>query len=179
MKITEQLYVWHYKSLRRYGLWFPSSKLMFGQFQKTGIQAIKSIKTKPYLNHPAFWMNLEKGIIHCNSQKLLKQTAYYGPYNLALSCIGAQTPCLIRTKQSVAGFKMFKDSPIGALNNLRKKRLIGFCYKWTFLSAAGEKLAVEKETKSIGISNLFIFPELDLLDYYAFEPLPGLEVGFH
>ena len=32
---------------------------------------------------------------------------------------------------------------------------------------------------SIGINNIFIFPELDKLNYSLFQPIPGFDLTFH
>jgi ribosomal protein L5 len=209
MKVTEQLLAWHNKSLGRYeplmcfnskGEYFPKLKSVpgFMPTKKPNMQSMpnKHVKSfKAYLNHPAFWTHLSKIIIHCNSKRLIEQSAYYGGLNLALTCIGTQTPCLIKSKKSVAVFKMFKNSPMGAVNNLRNKNIIGFCYKWTFLCPFIDlknptnfslpnllfipfKEGQSKGQKnSIGIKNVLAFPELNF-NYQLFQSLSGLEIGF-
>jgi ribosomal protein L5 len=140
---------------------------------------------KAYLTHIQFWNKMEKGVIHSTSKALLvedEMSELYGSLSLALSIMSVQTPKFVKSKKSVAAFKVMKGMLTGSTSHLRKKRLLGFCYKWVFLGASLEltgsfPVGQAKSHGSLGLTNLFVF-ELDELDYICFEPLSGLDIGF-
>jgi hypothetical protein len=142
---------------------------------------------KAYLNHMLSWRRPgltqrhqsrrggNKIVLHSTSAKVCAHPELYGCLNLALSCCGSQTPQAVKSRKSVAAFKVMAGTLVGGRSVLRKATLQAFRYKWTFLSAS-EDLRGPAKTRSIG-SGFFVF-ELGLLDYKAFEPLPGLYIQF-
>lgn len=132
----------------------------------------------PYINHPVIW-NHNKVILHASSSKLAANPSYYGSYSLVFASCSGQIPKVVKAKQSVASFKLVKGSIIGLQTYLRKRQMHQFHYKWSFLAASADGAAnVNQRNNGYGLTNIFIFPELDLLDYYAFEPLSGFDLIF-
>lgn len=162
--MIEQLHKINNLSVSRYKLTLPKQI------------ALNQTYAKAYMNHIFFWASLNKVILHSTSKKILTAPELYGSQNLALSCMAGQTPTVVKSKLSVAAFKVMVGALIGATCHIRKDRMQLFCYKWSFLAAA-EELTGSIHTNAIGLKNVFIF-ELDQLDYKAFEPLPGLYIQF-
>lgn len=147
--------------------------------------------TAAYRNHMLFWSGfnhfspcLSKIVLHSTSGTICATPELYGSLNLALSCSGGMTPHAVKSRKSVAAFKVMAGTLVGGRSVLRSpSRMRAFCYKWTFLSAAAfeEKVPSRsdrafKNSNSVGTS-FFTF-ECGLYDYKAFEPLPGLYVQF-
>lgn len=130
---------------------------------------------KAYLNHMLRWPSLKKIILHSTSARVCATPELYGSLNLALSSCGSRTPHAVKSRKSVAAFKVMAGTLVGGRCVLRKGALSAFSYKWSFLSAS-EDLQGPARSSSIG-TGFFVF-ELGLLDYKAFEPLPGLYVQF-
>jgi ribosomal protein L5 len=152
-----------------------------GQKSKTVIMAKeaepKTEINKAYLNHMQFWQALNKTTVHGCSKKLLSMPELYASFSLALTCASCQTPSYVKSKMSVAAFKMMRGSVLGSRCALRGSRQINFCYKWSFLAPSADFKLSAKASTGVGLNNIFVF-ELDILDYDAFEPLPGLELSF-
>ena len=147
-----------------------------------------------YHNHMLFWSGfnhysspcLRKIILHSTSSTICATPELYGSLNIALSCSSGISPHPVKSRKSVAAFKVMAGALVGGRNVLRSSsRMHAFCYKWTFLSAAAfeEKAfftrtaAAFKSSNSVGTS-FFTF-ECGLYDYKAFEPLPGLYVQLY
>jgi len=159
--ITEQLYIWDLMTMRRYARLcnFPN------------------VLSTAYLNHPLNWScksKASKVIVHAASEKLVNVNAYFTPLTLGFACVGGQSPSTIKSKKSVAAFKLVKNSFMGGLSSLRRKHLLQFQYKFSWISPNS---CSNLNGRSIGIKYL-VFPELDLIDYYAFETLQGFELHF-
>jgi ribosomal protein L5 len=157
----------HNKTIERYLLQMPIEK------QPNYLLAYH----QAYLNHMQFWHKIKKVTIHSTSKKYILKRKLYGPLNAALSCITVQTPCLIRSKKSIASFQVMKDDWIGCQSQLGKQKRRDFNYKWTFLSASLELISQRSVSAGFGIENLMIF-ELEEWRYAAFEDLSGLDVIF-
>ena len=131
-----------------------------------------------YVNHPVLW-NHSKVTVHTSSSKWLVNQSHYGCYSLVFSALGGQMPKLVKAKQSVAGFKLIKASPLGVASYLRGRLQVQFSYKWAFLAPSAKGAAdATKNRNACGLTHVFVFPELDILDYSAFEPLSGLDLNF-
>lgn len=132
------------------------------------------------LNHAMFWhpSKTTKVVVHSNSKKLISQTDLYASFYLALAVISSQSPKLIKSKQSISGFKMMQNTALGACVHLRHHKGVLFCYKWTFLSPNAAILTHGNASNALGVNNMFGF-ELDSLDYDAFETLPGCDILWH
>lgn len=136
-----------------------------------------------YHNHMLFWSGfnhfspcLNKIILHSTSSTICATPELYGSLNLALSCCGGQTPHAVKSRKSVAAFKVMAGTLVGGRCVLRRTRT--FCYKWTFLSAAAFDLEQRAFKNSNAVGTSFFTFECGLYDYKAFEPLPGLYVQF-
>jgi len=177
--IHQQLKYIYNLGVKRYELtvplYLPSIKVK-NKNQKKEV-AFHGYYPKAYLNHMWFWNRFKKVIIHSTSKKLLHTPELYGSLNLAFSCIACQTPQMIRSKQSIAAFKVMSGTLVGATSHLRNEKLQEFCYKWSFLAASSLDLKGHDKSKTVGLTNLFVF-ELDKLDYKEFEPLSGLDISF-
>lgn len=166
--------------------------------QGASVQINSSINlTKAHLNHGKLWSKIKQITLHATSKKLLSHNELYTAFYKCFCCCG-QTPRLVKSKQPIAAFKVIKGAIIGAQSNLHNKNLRLFCYKWAYLAAELHILQLvvheEKEhtslattsnkvvlvnQESIGINNIFVFPELDKLDYNLFQPISGLDLTFH
>lgn len=149
--------------------------------------------TKAHFNHPKLWNNIKQIVLHATTKKLLAQSELYTAFYKCFCCCG-QTPRLIKSSQSIAAFKVIKGAVVGAQSHLHKKTARLFCYKWSFLSAEltalqlliKEGVYLQKKgddiglnQASIGINNIFIFPELDKLNYSLFQPISGFDLTFY
>nr|YP_010021456.1 ribosomal protein L5 [Ulva fenestrata]QOL10297.1 ribosomal protein L5 [Ulva fenestrata] len=151
--------------------------------------------TKAHLNHPRLWNNITEISLHATTKKLISQSELYTAFYKFFCCCG-QSPRLVKSKQPIAAFKVMKGAVVGVKSHLRKKSAHLFCYKWSFLSAdltpfqllisAEPTLLAQKSSTftvlghaTIGINNVFIFPELDKLNYSIFQPIPGFDLTFH
>lgn len=152
--------------------------------------------SKAYLNHSALWSAVDKVTLHATCKKLLTHMDLYSVFNLALCCFGNQTPQMIKSKKSIAAYKVMKGTLTGTCSQLRKQKQRNFSYKWCFLApelqsialAANITLHAKKKHQAceanhcanggLGINNVFIWPELDAFDYAAFSQMPGLDVTF-
>lgn len=146
---------------------------------KTAARFNASSVKSTYINHPVLWRH-NKIIVHASSSKLGANPAHYASYGLVFASCSGQMPNVIKAKQSVASFKLVKASVIGLQAYIRGRQMDQFHYKWSFLAASASGAAnVNSHNNAYGLTNIFVFPELDLLDYYAFEPLSGLDLIFH
>lgn len=147
-----------------------------------------------YHNHMLFWSgfnsfspSLNRVVLHSTSSTICATPELYGCLNLALSCCGGQTPHAIKSRKSIAAFKVMSGTLLGGRCDLRSSRTRTFCYKWAFLSAGAFdenvlKNSVQSTTRSFKratcVGTSFFTFECGLYDYKAFEPLPGLYVQF-
>ena len=203
--VDQQILSWHQFSIQRYELvndsisFFP--KLIEDNYKnsKTINQPKWPLKksiyvnaTKAHFNHPKQWDRIKQIVLHTTTKKLLAQNQLYTAFYKSFCCCG-QTPRLIKSSRSIAAFKVIKGAVVGAQSNLHRKAVRLFCYKWSFLSAELTPLQLliknpinlqKKDSTmlnqaSIGINNIFIFPELDKLNYNLFQPIPGFDLTFH
>jgi ribosomal protein L5 len=123
-----------------------------------------------------FSARLNKIVLHSTSSTICATPELYGSLNVALSCCGGQTPQALKSRKSVAAFKVMAGTLVGGRCVLRRTAHT-FCYKWTFLSAAVFDQPRSSTSSSAVGTNFFTF-EVGLYDYKAFEPLPGLYVQF-
>nr|YP_025777.1 ribosomal protein L5 [Tupiella akineta]AAQ18736.1 ribosomal protein L5 [Tupiella akineta] len=148
---------------------------------------------------------LEKIILHSSSGKLLQAPSSSTTIDLAFSTVGCQTPTKVYSRRSIAGFKLSKSALLGAKATLRNLAKYDFFYKFYFLGAGetnvtamtrqsritlGEqKLAApyglqsiqqqpNLSTTSLAVKNVFLFNELDSLDYDVFSNMAGFEIVF-
>nr|UCS09822.1 ribosomal protein L5 [Percursaria percursa] len=205
--IDQQILTWHKSSIQRYELMNTSmpllsqpeyyiknnTNLITSDFLKQDSLLKKKTLislTKAYFNHPKFWNNIKQITLHATSKELLSRNELYTAFYKCFCCCG-QTPRLIKSKQPIAAFKVIKGAIIGAQSNLHNKNLRLFCYKWAYLAAElHTQLLVDRDPTglekhkglisqgSIGINNIFVFPELDKLDYNLFQPIPGFDLRF-
>ena len=205
--IDQQILSWHKLSIQRYQL-MDNSVSFFPGLRVTNYKNLESINqkkppitggpyvssTKAHFNHPKLWNGITKIILHTTTKKLLTQNQLYTAFYKCFSCCG-QTPRLIKSNRSIAAFKVIKGAIVGAQSHLHKKAGRLFCYKWSFLSAElpavqlvmKDQIYLQKKKDmtnelnqvSIGINNIFIFPELDKLSYDLFQPIPGFDLTFH
>nr|AZP40202.1 ribosomal protein L5 [Ulva flexuosa] len=205
--VDQQILSWHKFSIQRYQLMDLSTSFSHAltvddhkncKNSNLGKPATKDYPytnaTKAHLNHPKLWDSITQVVLHATTKKLLSQNELYTAFYKCFCCCG-QTPRLIKSRQPIAAFKVIKGAVVGAQSHLHKKAVRLFCYKWSFLSAELSTLQllikdeIHSQTKkesiiainqgSIGINNIFIFPELDKLDYSLFQPIPGFDLTFH
>ena len=137
-----------------------------------------------FAGHPQNWFKISKISLHATSNKLLfAQPDFYTPFNLAFCCFSMQTPRMINSRRSISTFKLLKGVFIGVKSHLRRATSVAFCYKWFYL-AAGARNNSSSQMQSalfntcLGIDNVFVYPELDRLNYSLFEPVPGFDIAF-
>lgn len=136
---------------------------------------------------------LEKITLHASSGKLLQFPNNSSVIDLAFSTIGCQTPTKIYSRKSIAGFKLSKSALLGAKSTLRNLAKYEFYYKFYFLGSSEPKANLlaeqfritlgeqkhqlnKRKTTSLAIKNVFVFNELDNLDYDTFSNLTGFEI---
>lgn len=149
-----------------------------------------NLKPSALCSHVVFWKHINQITFHITSGKLLSNIELYPSFYMALSCFGNQGPQMIRSKKAVAEFSIVKSAIIGARSNLQKRNKFLFLYKWVFI-AVGTKLPLSitdsrrfvskltnAEPECFGVSNIFIFPELDKYNYYLFEEIGGFDLMF-
>lgn len=186
--MQKQFLQWHAHTFQRY-------ELTLRKFIKKPILIISTntnTKSQTHLKIPnpmssvtQHYGRLEKICLQSNSRLLLNQIELYNTLYQTLSCVsGAQCPQPIKSKHSEAGFKLLKGHTFGAACHLRKKKMLGFSYKWFFIAPCLDSLkhASNYDTfeKNLvcGINNVFIF-ELDRLNYQTFELMTGLDIAFN
>lgn len=202
--VDQQILNWHQFSIQRYqlmdnGVSFLPALIVDGYKNcNLGKPPVKDYPyanaTKAHLNHPKLWGSITQIVLHATTKKLLSQSELYTAFYKCFCCCG-QTPRLIKSSQPIAAFKVIKGAVVGAQSHLHKKAVHLFCYKWSFISAelSTLQLPMKDQTNlqkkkdsniainqgSIGINNIFIFPELDKLNYTLFQPIPGFDLTFH
>nr|YP_010021527.1 ribosomal protein L5 [Ulva sp. A AF-2021]QOL10368.1 ribosomal protein L5 [Ulva sp. A AF-2021] len=204
--VDQQILSWHQFSIQRYQLTDNSASLFPTlivdnyknckdiNLEKSSIRNNLYVNaTKAHFNHPKLWNSIVQIVLHATTKKLLSQSDLYTAFYKCFCCCG-QTPRLIKSRQPIAAFKVIKGAVVGAQSHLHKKAVSLFCYKWSFLSAElttlqllmKDPIDLEKQDRdippnhgSVGINNIFIFPELDKLNYSLFQPIPGFDLTFH
>ena len=160
-------------TIARYELLLP----LEGCQQK--IQTIPS--PSPYgkasLNHIQYWNRIKKVVVHSTSKTFLQSPGLFGVLSLVLNCLGGQAPKIVKSKKSIAAFKLMENVLIGGSSHLRNRRLRGFCYKWSFLAASASLELIGPLRTSVGLTKVLLV-ELDPLDYASLEALSGLDLVF-
>lgn len=184
---------WHCTSLQRYELTsvVKLANLTHVTKKPTLKQTNKQVINKAYLNHCCLWTKTQVITLHASSKKLVNHYSHYGVFNLALTCFGNQTPQLVKSKKSIAVYKVMKGALSGTNVQLRKTKQMNFSYKMCFLAPELEKLTFAANViapccpgqttivnSGYGINNVFIWPELDGFDYTALCQMPGLDVTY-
>jgi ribosomal protein L5 len=148
-------------------------------------------------------LHLDKIILHSSSGKFIQAPSNSAIVDLAFSTISCQTPAHVYSRKSIAGFKLTKSALLGAKTTLRALAKLEFYYKWYFLGASVPKIApmsfsrtifdsnmgsLTQQAKgspvknalssSLAIQNIFVFTELDRLDYDSFSTMSGFEIYF-
>lgn len=140
------------------------------------------VMTTYYSNHVKFWGQINKITLHITSGKLLSNIELYSSFYIAFCCFGNQGPQVIRSKQAVAEFNILKGAVLGARSSLQKQKKLFFLYKWAFIVAGlpcDNRRSWSREcVQSLGVHNVFVFPELDKYNYYLFEPIGGFDLAF-
>lgn len=175
-----------------YGALFTDST-SFAHLRSPGRVELKS-KTKNFE-----WLKLlnynytQKILLHSNSGKFLQYPSSSAVTDLAFSTITLQSRIPVYSRKSVAGFKLAKGSLLGAKVTLRSLKKDEFFYKLYFLAAAAKQVpllpardindqpgtsSTSGLVLSFSVQNVFIFNELDSLDYDSFSNMPGLEIQF-
>lgn len=186
----ELLNKWHCTSYMRYELTsvVKLTNLTHVTKKLTIKQHTNKVLTKAYLNHSCLWTAIDYVTLHASSKKLVSNNEHYGVFNLALTCFGNQTPQMIKSKKSIAVYKVMKGALSGTNVQLRKTKQRNFLYKMCFLAPelenitfAANVIATQTSTvnSGLGINNVFIWPELDGFDYTALSQMPGLDVTFY
>lgn len=141
--------------------------------------------TKAYLNHVKLWEdNLKKITLHVTSGKLLSNIELYTSFYMAFCCCGNQSPHIIKSKRAVAEFNVVRAAITGARSSLRNQNKLYFAYKWAYIAAELPLFQLESDkitpghSQCLGVNNIFIFPELDKLNYNLFEPIVGFDLAF-
>nr|YP_010437030.1 ribosomal protein L5 [Ulva meridionalis]UTA96504.1 ribosomal protein L5 [Ulva meridionalis]UTA96564.1 ribosomal protein L5 [Ulva meridionalis]UTA96621.1 ribosomal protein L5 [Ulva meridionalis]UTA96673.1 ribosomal protein L5 [Ulva meridionalis]UTA96726.1 ribosomal protein L5 [Ulva meridionalis] len=194
--VDQQILSWHQFSIQRYQLMDNYKHCKNINLEKPPLKGSQYVDvTKAHFNHPKSWNSITQIVLHTTTKKLLAQNQLYTAFYKCFCCCG-QTPRLIKSGRPIAAFKVIKGAVVGAQSHLHKKAARLFCYKWCFLSAELTPLQLlmkdhqtylqkKKEGRkvlnqvSIGINNIFIFPELDKLNYNLFQPIPGFDLTFH
>jgi len=176
--MNQQLKLFYATTFGRYKLLLPQCP--GGQRKR---KLLNWVHMPAHLGHAQLWDVLNKVTVHSTSEKLLSMPLLYRHFNMALTCICFQKPRAVKSKVSMASFKMMRGSVLGVKCCLRRKHMLNFCYKWCFLAPAAIDEPDSKQGPSlancplsIGLSNVFVF-ELEY-QYYAFSTLPGLELSF-
>jgi ribosomal protein L5 len=200
--MKKQLFQWHTSTFQRYALTCSvcQPNLYAKLKSKSSLHSHADVdqpsqpwhaivNTEPQITfcHGQYGHDIEKICLHVNSKQLLSQIELYNTFYQTLSCISAgQSPQQIKSKRSLAAYKVIKGHTMGASSNLRKHKMRGFYYKWFFIAPSldGSKsqlksklTSVTQRNLSIGVDNIFIF-ELDRLNYSTFETMAGLDITF-
>lgn len=158
-----------------------SALLRWGRMQKNKKKLPNLCTT--FAGHPQNWLKISKISLHATSNKLLAQPDFFTAFNLAFCCFSMQTPHMINSRRSISTYKLLKGVFIGVKSHLRKATCVAFCYKWFYLAAGAYNNSSFQAQSSLlntclGINNVFVYPELDRLNYSLFEPIPGFDVAF-
>ena len=147
-----------------------------------GLPTDDQVMTTYYSNHVKFWGQINKITLHITSGKLLSNIELYSSFYIAFCCFGNQGPQVIRSKQAVAEFNILKGAVLGARSSLQKQKKLFFLYKWAFIVAGlpcdNRRCWSRGFVQSLGVNNVFVFPELDKYNYYLFEPIGGFDLAF-
>lgn len=152
-------------------------------------------QAKSYLSHNQFCPWTQGIVVHTTCKTLLNHPERYGSFSMALHIASGQQARLVKSKQSLASFKMMQNQALGCCACLRKLTRLHFSYKWAFL-APGQADATSKKAftaasslvpntrlnagvpqADLGLNNVFVF-ELDHLDYGLFEFMHGLDLSY-
>ena len=196
--IDRQIINWHCDTIQRYTLIEDTMNIKILKF--FNLKENKKIKdkkqeniTKAHLNHTKLWDKIKTITLHITSKKLLFYNEHYTAFYKCFCCCG-QSPQMIKSKKAIDAFKVMKGLIVGAQSNLRGENARAFCYKWAFLApelassqlmmSHREQFYISKQKEStllvqhscIGVDNVFVFPELDKLNYYLFETIPGFDL---
>lgn len=139
-----------------------------------------------------FSPRIKKIVLHSTSGIICHTPELYGSLNLALSCICGRTPEALKSRKSVAAFKVMAGTLVGGRCVLRSHFMARmFGYKWAFLCAAVGTIKEDTHAKNAlfkpqgrfagpttAVGTDFFSFECGLYDYKAFEPLPGLYVQY-
>lgn len=146
------------------------------------------------------YLKMQKVLLHSSSGKFLQGGSFTPAVtDLAFSTIALQSRLAVYSVKGVAGFKLAPKALLGAKATLRNLKKDEFFYKLYFLAASNSSTGpvplIEsgpaggdyaktttttrgKPVLSFSVKNVFIFNELDSLDYDSFSSMPGLEVQF-
>jgi len=139
-------------------------------------------------------LTLQKIVLHSNSGQYLVDPSNSSNLDLAFSTISCQTPSKIYAIKNVSGFKLSKNALLGMKSTLRSINAYEFFYKWLFIAASelksnskiqvtfkkhqkNIKVKAIHQTISFALNNVFVFNELDSLDYTLFSNLRGFEIS--
>lgn len=127
------------------------------------------------------WFHLEKIHLHATSGKLISHPGFCLNLDLAATTLSCQQAQKVVSKKAVSGFKLAKNTVLAVKTTLRGEMMHQFYYKWYFISAQQDNAVVNK--KHFGntikaIHDVFLFHELDRLDYDLFSKVNGFEIVF-
>lgn len=154
-------------------VYLKAGKQLFNN--KANLQKINNITS---IGHIKFWKHINNITVHITSGKLLSNIELYPSFYTAFNCLGNQSPQVIKSKRAVAEFKVIKGAIIGGRVYLQKHNKYYFLYKWGFI-AANTTIPSNEFIKCLGITNIFIFPELDKYNYYLFKSIKGFDLHFN
>lgn len=129
------------------------------------------------------WFHLEKIHLHATSGKLISHPGFCLTLDLATTTLGCQQAQKVVSKKAVSGFKLAKNTVLSVKTTLRRDLMSQFCYKWYFIIAQQDNINNKRKTilsqnNIQSIHELFLFHELDRLDYDLFSKVNGFEIVF-
>ncbi len=181
-------HLWFRNAMQRYELAFVESSRDSHRLDKkyNSAQKIENlIHGDSHASHEKLaqlWLHLEKIHLHATSGKLISHPGFCLNLDLAVKTLSCQQAKKVVSKKAVSGFQLAKNTVLAVKTTLRGHMMNQFCYKWYFISAQQDYVPVNKKTYEQNtikaINDVFLFHELDRLDYDLFSKVNGFEIVF-
>lgn len=177
--IRAQHHLWFRNTIQRYELAFLDGENESEKFTFAS-------KANAKVNHEKLaqlWLHLEKIHLHATSGKLISHPGFCLTLDLATTTLGCQQAQKVVSKKAVSGFKLAKNTVLSVKSTLRGDLMSQFCYKWYFIIAQQDNMNTKRKTivsqnNIKSMNELFLFHELDRLDYDLFSKVNGFEIVF-
>jgi ribosomal protein L5 len=168
--------IWFRNTIQRYELAFLDSCK-----SDTKSETGNNLNTK-HEKLAQLWFHLEKIHLHSTSGKLITHPGFCLTLDLATTTIGCQQAHKVVSKKANASFKLAKNAVLGVQTTLRGHMMFQFCYKWYFIYAQQVNRGDSKKKNNPircnikPVNDIFLFHELDRLDYDLFSKVNGFEI---
>jgi len=146
-------------------------------------EVVPGLVEKFGIKNPMNIPKIEKIVINTSLGQRMSEKAFSAFVGSAIASIAGQKPVVVFAKHSIAAFKLRQGMPIGYKVTLRKKAMYDFLSRFVYVALPrmrdfnGFSLSAMDSAGnfSVGISDCFIFPEIDSL---AFDKGFGFNVSF-